>query len=85
MKRKEEKQTFKHNLERLEEIAEQLEDESLDLEDAIKLYEEGIALNALCLKTLQEAELKITQLKNSLPVQNADMNSIENDTIEEDE
>jgi len=72
MKRKEEKQSFKESLERLEEIAQKLEDENLDLEVAIQLYEEGVQLNALCLKKLQEAELKITQLKNSLPVQKSD-------------
>ena len=68
MKHKEEKQTFKSNLERLELISQKLEDESLDLEDAIKLYDEGIVLTDLCLRTLQDAELKITELKKSLPI-----------------
>ena len=69
MKKKDEKQSFKQSLERLEEIAQKLEDENLDLEEAVRLYEEGVQLNAYCLRKLQEAELKITQLKNSLAVQ----------------
>jgi exodeoxyribonuclease VII small subunit len=69
MKKKEEKQSFKQSLERLEEIAQKLEDENLDLEEAVRLYEEGVQLNAFCLRKLQEAELKITQLKNSLAIQ----------------
>jgi len=68
MKHKEEKESFKTKLERLEIISDKLEDEDLGLEDAIKLYEEGISLTDECLRSLREAELKITQLKNSLPI-----------------
>lgn len=56
---------FKIKLERIEEISELLEDQDLDLEQAIKLYEEGMILSQECLKSLQAAEVKITELKNS--------------------
>ncbi len=56
---------FKIKLERIEQISELLEDQDLDLEQAIKLYEEGMILSQECLKTLQAAEVKITELKNS--------------------
>lgn len=56
---------FKVKLERIEQISELLEDQDLDLEQAIKLYEEGMILSQECLKSLQAAEVKITELKNS--------------------
>ena len=56
---------FKIKLERIEEISELLEDQDLDLEQAIKLYEEGMILSQECLKSLQAAEVKIRELKSS--------------------
>lgn len=82
MKKKEEKQSFKQSLERLEEIAQKLEDENLDLEEAVRLYEEGVQLNAFCLNKLQEAELKITQLKNSLSVAKTEPKNIQDESEE---
>ena len=79
---KEEKQSFKQSLERLEEIAQKLEDENLDLEEAVRLYEEGVQLNAFCLNKLQEAELKITQLKNSLSVTKTEPKNIQDESEE---
>lgn len=57
---------FEKNIERLEKISELLESDSVGLEDAIKYYEEGIELSKLCLKSLNEAELKVTELKKKL-------------------
>ncbi|MBN8544822.1 MAG: exodeoxyribonuclease VII small subunit [Ignavibacteria bacterium] len=56
---------FKIKLERIEQISSLLEDPDLDLEQAIKLYEEGMKLSQECLSSLKQAELKITELKNS--------------------
>ncbi len=56
---------FKVKLNRIEEITSLLEDQDLDLEQAIKLYEEGMKLSQECLTSLKEAELKITELKKS--------------------
>src|SRR3954467_11086852 len=49
-------------LKRLEEIADKLEDPELDLDQAVRLYEEGLRLYERCAKKLDAAELKITQL-----------------------
>jgi len=56
---------FKIKLERIEQISALLEDPDLDLEQAINLYEEGMKLSQECLTSLKQAELKITELKNS--------------------
>jgi len=53
-------QTYEEAMKRLEEIVSKLEQESLSLEDSLKLFEEGTKLAGLCNKTLDEAELKIS-------------------------
>jgi exodeoxyribonuclease VII small subunit len=53
---------FEKALERLEQIAAQLEAGDLALEDAIALAEEGLTLSQFCEKQLTEAEGKIEQL-----------------------
>ncbi|TMG40823.1 MAG: exodeoxyribonuclease VII small subunit [Chloroflexi bacterium] len=50
-------------LERLEAIADKLEDPSLDLDEAVRLYEEGMRLYADCAKRLDAADLRITQIE----------------------
>jgi exodeoxyribonuclease VII small subunit len=57
---------FEAKLKRLEEISDMLEDESVDLEEALNLYEEGIELSRSCISALKKAELKITELKKKL-------------------
>lgn len=51
--------SFEEALSRLEQIVDELEDESITLDKSIKLYEEGIALSSMCTETLEEAELRI--------------------------
>lgn len=58
--------SFEESLARLQEISELLEDEDSGLEESVKLYEEGIKLSKECYKTLDKAELKITELKKKL-------------------
>ncbi len=53
---------FEKSLERLEEIVEQLESGEVKLEDAIKIFEEGVDLFKLCSARLNEAEKKIRKL-----------------------
>lgn len=53
---------FEKALSRLETIVRKLEDNSISLEESIKLYEEGIELSKLCTKTLEEAELRIEKV-----------------------
>lgn len=57
-----ERPSFEEALTRLEEIVNNLEDESISLEESIKLYEEGIELSKLCTETLEEAELRIQKV-----------------------
>ncbi|MDP2301903.1 MAG: exodeoxyribonuclease VII small subunit [Ignavibacteria bacterium] len=66
MKKKETKKTFNENLNRLEEISRKLEEDNLDLEIAIELYEEGVELSKICIELLKSAEVKITELKTKL-------------------
>lgn len=68
MKKKTNQSPFKTDLQRLEEISNLLDSGEIDLEDAITLYEEGIQLSKKCLKTLNEAELKVTELKSEIEV-----------------
>lgn len=56
-------------LERLEAIADKLEDPELDLDEAVRLYEEGLRLYADCAKRLDAADLRITQLGEALAKQ----------------
>jgi exodeoxyribonuclease VII small subunit len=55
-------QTFESNMTRLEEIVHRLEDGSVPLEEAMKLFQEGTALAGSCGKLLDEAELEIVKL-----------------------
>jgi exodeoxyribonuclease VII small subunit len=63
MKKKQEVNSFENNLNRLEEISEMLENETIGLDEALVLYEEGIKLSKVCMDSLKNAELKITELK----------------------
>lgn len=54
--------TYEKAVERLEEIVDRLENGNLPLEDMMKLYEEGTVLASKCAKSLDEAQLRITEL-----------------------
>ena len=60
----EKKQTFEEKLTRLNEIVEKVENTTLSLEDAMKLYEEGNSLIKDLQKSLDEAETKIQIIKD---------------------
>lgn len=64
-----EQRPIEATLERLEAIAERLEDPSLDLDEAVRLYEEGLGLYAETAKRLDAADLRITQLAEALAKQ----------------
>jgi exodeoxyribonuclease VII small subunit len=66
MAKKKTKSNFEQDLSRLDEISRILEEDGVELEDAISLFDEGVKLSKSCLKTLKEAELKITELKSEL-------------------
>jgi len=63
---KKKEQKFEQLLLRLEEISTLLESDDIGLEDSIKLYEEGIELSRKCYDILENAELKVTELKKQL-------------------
>ena len=57
--------TFEQLYAELEQHVEKLEQGGLSLEEAIAVYEEGMALARRCQEQLDAAELKITKLKQS--------------------
>ena len=56
---------FESSFSRLEKIVERLESGSIELEEALKLYEEGIKLVKACTSKLAEAEKKIKKLSRN--------------------
>ncbi len=54
--------SFETALKRLEEIVKALESGNAPLDDAIKLFEEGISLTGHCNTLLKNAEQKVTML-----------------------
>jgi exodeoxyribonuclease VII small subunit len=53
------KAEFERALARLEEVVKRLESPQLSLDDAMKLFEEGVALSRDCQKQLEEAEGRV--------------------------
>ena len=53
---------FEKNLKRLEEIVSKLEDGELQLEQSLKLFEEGIGISRACNLKLTEAENRVKLL-----------------------
>ena len=63
MEKENNKVDFEKSLARLNEIVSKIENETLPLEESIKLYEEGKKLIDVLEKTLKEAEDKIAELQ----------------------
>ena len=53
------KPAFEQSLARLEEIVRKLESANLPLDDAMKLFEEGMQLSRECQKQLEQAEARV--------------------------
>lgn len=51
--------SFEQALKRLEEVAKKLEEENLNLDDALKYFEEGMKLSKFCNEQLAQAENKV--------------------------
>jgi len=73
---KKKSENFADNFKRLEEISNLMENEEIDIEEAISLYEEGMILSKKCYTILKNAELKITELKK-----NMELDIEENDSL----
>lgn len=58
----EEKLSFEQALQRLEEVVRELEGGDLSLEQALTLFQEGVALARQCGTQLDQAEARIEQL-----------------------
>lgn len=58
----EKKMKFQDAMNRLDEIVASLNNSSLELEEAMKYFEEGLALSKQCEKQLKEFEKKMDQL-----------------------
>ncbi|MFW6081636.1 MAG: exodeoxyribonuclease VII small subunit [Desulfosalsimonas sp.] len=56
------KKSFEESMEKLEKIVEELEAGDLQLDKALKKFEEGVALSRFCFEKLDETEKKITAL-----------------------
>lgn len=54
---------FEEALNRLQEIVTELEDTDFNLDEALESYEKGVTIARECLKRLEEAELKIKELR----------------------
>ena len=59
------KETFESVYKKLDEIVNSMESESPDLETALKSFEEGKKAADRCRKMLEEAELKLRDLRES--------------------
>ncbi len=57
---------FETALLKLEKIVQSLENEELELDESIKLFEEGIKLSLFCQQELERADGKIQQLMQNL-------------------
>lgn len=57
-----EETSFEENLRKLEEIVQRLEEGNLALDNSLRLYEDGIGAFRRCQKLLDEADLKIRKL-----------------------
>ncbi len=61
----EKSKSFEASIERLDAIVKQMEQGSVALEEALKLFEEGTGLISNCSKMLEQAEMQVVQLMKS--------------------
>ena len=57
------KLSFEKQLARLEEIVQKLEEEQIDLDASVKLFEEGITLSKELAQKLETVKFKVSELK----------------------
>ena len=55
-------QSYEKSLARLEEITAQLESGGMELEDSLRLFEEGVTIYRTCLRALDRAQGRIEKL-----------------------
>jgi exodeoxyribonuclease VII small subunit len=69
--------TLAQQMSELGELVEQLENPEIELETALKLYEEGVKLSSTIQKTLEEAEQRVVQVTRDGLVQEEDLSKAE--------
>lgn len=69
--------SFEEAFNRLGEVVQSLESGGLTLRKATELYEDGINLAQVCNKLLNEAELRVTELKISYSEYSSDQSFLE--------
>ena len=72
-----EKGKFEESIEKLEQIANELEKGNLNLDESVSKFEEGMKLSKECTEILEEAEKKISILindQNGITEENFDTN-----------
>lgn len=65
--------TLSQQMTELGELVEQLENPEIELETALKLYEEGVKLSSTIQQTLEDAEQRIVQVTQDGLVQEEDL------------
>lgn len=65
MTKKTESMKFEQQMDDLEKIVDAMEQGSLSLDDSLKSFEKGVKLAQSCMKTLEQAELKVKKLDNT--------------------
>jgi len=65
--------TLAQQMSELGELVEQLENPEIELEAALKLYEEGVKLSSSIQQTLEEAEQRVVQVTQDGLVQEEDL------------
>lgn len=78
-------ESFEELYRRLEETVAKLEQGGLSLEDSIALYERGMQLAKRCQELLDEAELKVTRLRQAFAERAAVYATEEEEPFPEDE
>lgn len=71
---------FEQAVQNLEKLVADLENEKINLDDALKKYEAGVGLIRQCHKYLKDSEQKVQILKQSVP-----QGTLENYATDEDE
>lgn len=58
-----EKDNLELNMQKLAAIVKELENGEISLEKAVELYSDGVKLSAVCRKQIDDAKIKITEVK----------------------
>ena len=80
-KKEKNKNSFEHSLRRLEKIVEELEQGDVPLDDALKMYEEGITLSKTCVAKLTQSEMHLKKLSKDME---GSFHLIDEDSVDEE-